>query len=142
METTDSNAPARRPVYGKDQAFDVVPGMMVYGPSGEKIGRVTQVEGFGSTRLGAVPLERADERVTQAQSGTGFVKVNQEDILGTGAPDLYVPFRDIQSVTAEHDLILNSTVNTDPPKAVPQPAKAREEATRSGWQKWFGGKKS
>jgi hypothetical protein len=131
--------------YGKDTLFDLEAGMPVYGPAGAKIGIVTEVAGFGSTHLGPVPPHGVDDRVTQAQTGTGYFKVKREAVEDTGTPDLCIPFHVVQEVTSGHGVILNATfvaelqLAGDPVDAgIPSGT-----ATRSArWGKWLSRKKA
>src|SRR5947209_8578946 len=110
METVSVDGPGRKAAYGKDLAFDLEIGMAVYDPNGQKLGTVTAVEGFGANLQGVAPSQGADDRVTQAQSGTGYFKVNREAVLGGGVSDLTIPFRGIQGVTPEHGVTVNGTI--------------------------------
>lgn len=131
-------------IYGKEHLFDVEVGMPVSTSAGSKLGIVTEVAGFGSTQLGPVPSDGSDSRVTQAQTGTGFLKVKRDAAEGSGTPDLYIPFRVIQEVTGEHGVILNDTFvaelqSTEHPADV---GNGTTPNTRSGgWRKWLSGKK-
>jgi hypothetical protein len=127
------------PQYGKDIDFDLQTGMVAYGVDGEKIGRVTEVEGFGSVQVVRASSEGIDESVTQAHSGTGYFKVNRQEVLGSGASDLCVPFRGIQAVTAGHGVTLNGTIISE---AAPNGhASAATDVQRGGWHRWLPGKR-
>jgi hypothetical protein len=143
-EIADVQASAPVPQYGKDIDFDLQTGMVAYGADGEKIGRVTEVEGFGSTQVVRASPEGIDESVTQAHSGTGYFKVNRQEVLGSGATDLCVPFRGIQDVTAGHGVTLNGTIISETAPnghpAVPGIAEATD-LLRSGWRRWLPGKR-
>ena len=72
--------------------FDVQTGEAVYSASGEKIGTVRAVAGFGSTRIHGVSEHQADGLATQASSGTGYIRIDRTDVLGSETDDLVVPF--------------------------------------------------
>lgn len=144
MEIAVTDVQISRATYGTTDAFDLETGMAVYGLNGQKIGRVAEVAGFGATHLGTAPLEGTDVRVTQAQSGTGYFKVNREDVLGADASDLCVPFHGIQEVTAEHGVVLNGTIISElrdhGDRAAPNPVET-PRTQRGGWYRWLPGKK-
>lgn len=144
MEPATSDVQTSRAAYAKDDAFDLEAGMAVYGPDGQKIGRVTEVAGFGATRLGTAPSQGTDARVTQAQSGTGYLKVNREEVSGPAASDLCVPFHGIQDVTAEHGVILNGTIISElrPDSGGPGSSRGKVTETQRGrWHRWLPGKR-
>lgn len=66
--------------------------MAVYGANGQIIGTVIEVAGFGSTCIGSASGSTGAQ-VTQARSGTGYLKVERP-----GKDDLYVPFHGIEAV--------------------------------------------
>jgi hypothetical protein len=107
MEVTTTDIQSGGASYGKDRLFDLEIGMAVVGPDGQQIGRVTEVAGFGSTQLGTVELHQSDERVTQAQTGTGYFKVKRDDTSDRSARDLCIPFHGIKEVTSEHGVVVN-----------------------------------
>jgi sporulation protein YlmC with PRC-barrel domain len=123
--------------------FDIQTGMSVYGPNGEKIGTIASIAGFGSTRIHEVSEQQADGLATQASSGTGYVRVDQKEILGSQAEDLVVPFNRITEVKPGHGVILHDAVvpavQGDPSKRV-EPAHA-EAGEKPWWQLWGSGKK-
>jgi hypothetical protein len=86
------------------QSFDIEVGMAVLGASGQTIGSVTEIAGFGSTRVDHASDLHAT-KVTQAQTGTGYIKVAR-----SGSEDLYVPFRGIRDVVPDHGVTLNDTI--------------------------------
>jgi len=89
------------------QNFDIEVGMAVHGATGESIGSVTEVAGFGSTRIKhATDLHAAS--VTQAHTGTGYFKVSQ-----AGASDMCVPFVGIQDVDPAHGVTLTTAVEAE-----------------------------
>src|SRR5437016_1758697 len=109
MNTETSEARPGAVVYGKFDTFDIQTGMAVTRANGRKIGSVVEIAGFGATEMHANSAEGADELVTQASSGTGYIKVTREDVMGPGTKDLYVPFHGIEDVTPE-GVILNDAV--------------------------------
>jgi hypothetical protein len=141
MEVTPSDIQAGNPTYDKETLFDLQAGMPVYGSAGSKIGIVTEVAGFGSTHLGPVPPTGSDDRVTQAQTGTGFFKVKRDGGESIGTPDLCIPFHAIHEVTAERGVIVNGTFDAGLRPAV-DVADQNTPTTRSGgWRKWLPNKK-
>lgn len=138
MEVTTPDIGVSNPTYSQDTLFDLEAGMPVYGPTGEKIGIVTEVAGFGSTQLGPVPVTGADDRVTEAQSSTGFFKVKRDTAEGSGMPDLCIPFHAIHEVTSGHGVILNDAFIAGP-QSTENPAALHNSTaptTRSGgWRR-------
>lgn len=123
--------------------FDIQTGMSVYGPNGEKIGTIASIAGFGSTRIHGVSEQQADGLATQASSGTGYVCVDQKDILGSEAKDLVIPFNRITEVKPGHGVILHDAVVPSAREGAlrgAQPAHA-EASEKPWWQVWGSGKK-
>jgi hypothetical protein len=143
METPDSDIqPAS--VYGKDDLFDVREGMEVTGPDGSRIGVVKEVAGFGSSQTRDSLHTGEGERVTQAFSGTGYIRVDRTSEMGSSAKDLIVPFHGVHGVTAERGLELNEAVISElqgHADNAAEPTKSVEQATTSGWRRWLPGKK-
>ena len=86
--------------------FDIQVGMAVYSAAGEKIGTVSQVAGFGSTRIHEVSAHQADGLATEAASGTGYLKVDRTEVLGPGTEELIVPFPRIRELKAGYGVTL------------------------------------
>jgi len=144
MEVTTSDIQVSNPSYSQETLFDLEAGMAVYGPAGAKIGIVTEVAGFGSTQLGPVPSDGADDRVTEAQSSTGFFKVTRDAAEGRGTPDLCIPFHAIHEVTSGHGVTLNGTfvAGLQPTENHAARHSSTAPTTRSGgWRKWLTRKK-
>jgi hypothetical protein len=86
----------------KQQTFDVETGMPVYGGNEQIIGTVTEIAGFGSTRI--YPASGStDAKVTQAKTGTGYIKVERPD-----REDLCVPFHGIEEVISGRGVSLTT----------------------------------
>jgi hypothetical protein len=86
--------------------FDIQVGMAVYSAAGEKIGTVSQIAGFGSTRIHEVSAHQADGLATEAGSGTGYLKVDRTEVSGPGAEEVVVPFPRIREVKAGYGVTL------------------------------------
>src|SRR5947209_9998830 len=89
------------------QAFDIETGMTVYGGNGQVIGIVTEIAGFGSTRIDHATNSEAPQ-VTEAQSGTGYLRVK-----GAGGTTLHLPFHGIESVIPGHGVTLTKAMIDD-----------------------------
>ena len=114
----------------EQQAFDIETGMAVYGGNGQIIGTVTEIAGFGSTRI-APATGSADARVTQAQSGTGYLKVERPD-----RENLYVPFHGIDEVIPGRGVTLLATMVDELRRGVdtlPRQADVTAQPQRRGW---------
>ena len=139
METNPEDTREKRPVYGKDESFDLEKGMSVFAADGTKVGTVIEVAGFGATDLRGVSGLGEETLVTQAQSGTGYFKVNHTGEPGSSTTELCVPFRGIQAVTAEGGVILTATILKDltagAEVSVPTP-KAKQARK---WRRWVPG---
>ena len=88
----------------EQQTFDIETGMAVYGANGQIIGTVAEIAGFGSTRIDPAPGS-VGAQVTQAQSGTGYLKIERP-----GREDIYVPFHGIDEVIPGHGVNLTATM--------------------------------
>jgi hypothetical protein len=125
--------------YTKTDTFDIETGMAVYGANGEKIGSVTEIGGFGSTRVGLTSMEEGGERITEARTGTGYFKVALDR---EGAKGLVVPFHGIQHVTPGHGVTLKDAVITELPHQAeatdPGAAKVEETPRRRWTMRWPG----
>lgn len=117
--------------------FDIQPGMSVYGSNGVKIGTISHIAGFGSTRIHGVSEQQADGLATQASSGTGYVKVDQTDVLGSGADELTVPFNRISTVKSGYGITLHDAPAVAAPDAPPIPVPA---SGKRWWQMKGSGK--
>ena len=112
------------------QTFDIDTGMAVFGANEQLIGIVAEIAGFGSTRIspasGSTGLP-----VTEAQSGTGYLRVKRGD-----GEDLYVPFHGIQEVVPGHGVTLTPTMGDELRRGVapltPQ-AEVTAQPQRRGW---------
>jgi hypothetical protein len=118
--------------------FDIHVGMTVYSAAGEKIGTVSQIAGFGSTRIHEVSAHQADGLATEAGSGTGYLKVDRTEVLGPGTEELVVPFPRIREATPGHGVTLIDA-------AIPQTGLSEAEspvveASKKRW--WKGGRKT
>ena len=114
----------------EQQSFDIETGMPVYGGNGEIIGTVTEIAGFGSTRIDSA-LGSTGAPVTQAQSGTGYLKMERP-----GRDDLYVPFHDIEEVIPGRGVTLTATIVDGLRPGVdtlPRQADVTAQPLRRGW---------
>jgi hypothetical protein len=144
METPDPYIQPVRSSYGKSDAFDLEPGMAVYGPNAQKIGNVTKIAGFGATQSGDPASPGVGERVTQAQSGTGYFHVNRQEVMGAEATDLCVPFHGIQEISPDGGVVLNGAMIAEMRQQADQTAPdiAPVPTTqRGGWRRWLPGKR-
>src|SRR5579864_2739629 len=92
-------------------AFDIQSGMAVYTVDGEKIGTVTEIAGFGSTKIREDGERGTAGLVTQAKTGSGYFKVDRTEVQGLRAvAPLCVPFHGIRDVVPDHGVMLNDTV--------------------------------
>jgi hypothetical protein len=131
--------------YGNDDVFDLEIGMTVFDPTGQNIGHVIEIAGFGSTHLGAAPLQGPDDRVTQAQTSTGYFKVKRAEVSGAESPDLCIPFHAIRDVTTGHDVVLNSTIKPELSQYSNQTGPSTPKVTmtlRGRWQRWLASRKA
>src|SRR5947209_11424005 len=108
--------------------------MAVYSAAGEKIGTVSQVAGFGSTRIQEVSAHQTDGLATEAGSGTGYLKVDRTEVLGPGTEELIVPFSRIRELKADYGVTLIDA-------AIPQAGLPREEppAADAPKKRWWRG---
>ena len=91
--------------------FDIRSGMDVHGADGQKIGTVAEVAGFGSSEVADPSEAGSADLVTQAQTGTGYFKMDPIGDVGRredGA--VVVPFNGIANVSLERGVTLNDTV--------------------------------
>lgn len=126
-------------VYRLDQDFDIRIGMEVYDPDGQRIGSVREFAGFGSTQTPRAPDQEIAVVETQAKTGTGYIKVDQEAVLGPGATDLCVPFHGIQQITPEATLILNGAVISELGRQADRAEQTiadQGRARQGGWHRW------
>src|SRR5579884_3576816 len=110
--------------------------MAVYTAAGEKIGTVSQVAGFGSTRIHEVSAHQADGLATEAGSGTGYLKVDRTEVLGPGAEELIVPFPRIRELKAGYGVTLIDAAI--PQAGLPKAEPPAVEAPKKPW--WKGGR--
>lgn len=114
----------------EQQRFDIETGMAVFGANGQIIGAVTEIAGFGSTRI-SPPAGSTVAQVTQAQSGTGYLKVERP-----GRKDVYVPFHGIDEVIPGRGVSLTTAMldelrhGVDP---LPRKAPILAQPPRRGW---------
>lgn len=129
--------------YGKDQNFDIGVGMAVSSGDGQRIGKVMEIAGFGSTQMYDSALRGTPGGVTQAQSGTGYIKVDRTDVPGNqDESPLFVPFHGIEQVTPEQGVVLNATVILellDQAERTRPAAAAAPPPQRRGWRRWTKG---
>jgi len=114
----------------EQQTFDIETGMAVYGAHGQLIGTVTEIAGFGSTRIDHAS-DSTGAQVTQAQSGTGYLRVERP-----GREDLYVPFHGIKEVIPGHGVNLSATMLDELRRGVDVLAPQSEvtaQPQRRGW---------
>jgi hypothetical protein len=124
----------------KPETFDIETGMAVYGANGEKIGRVAEIAGFGSTRIAGRPDDGATELVIQAKTGSGYFNVDRREVSGADVGSLCVPFRGIAEVVPDHGVTLNDTIIEELRRqGDPRPIKQMSEPTvrRRRWPKWL-----
>ena len=125
----------------KLNTFDLEVGMAVYGEDGQAIGNVTEVAGFGSTRLDPASDANA-ARVTQAQTGTGFFKVGRADM-----GDLCVPFNGIKEIVQGQSVTLTAAGLAEAQRRAEVPDRRstleehppQREIKRRGWAFWRSG---
>lgn len=135
----DGTIPGARPVKTGNDHFDVRAGMDVYDTRGTKIGTVVEVAGFGNTRIEEAGAMDSDGSVTQARSGTGFIKVKRE--TGGFTPDV-VPFSRIESVVSGDRVVLLDQLAAQP-SAMPRGINVATTAGRSPWfRRFLGGRKT
>jgi hypothetical protein len=84
----------------EQQTFNIETGMAVYDGNGQLIGNVTKIAGFGSTRVDHA-TDAGAPQVTEAQSGTGYIRVEQ-----AGGKMVFVPFHGIKAVIPGHGVTL------------------------------------
>jgi hypothetical protein len=90
--------------YGRNDIFDIEPGMPVFEAGGRKIGLVTDVTGFGSTYVDGSGQAEDSEPVIRAAVSTGHFGV--AELLGTGPSHLRLRFADIHEVIRGHGVTL------------------------------------
>src|SRR5947209_7697011 len=143
MHPPDPDAP-RPPVYVTDDLFDVRQGMEVTGPDGTRIGVVKEVAGFGSSQTRDNLHTGEGDRITQAYSGTGYVRVDRTSQLGPQAKDLIVPFHGVRGVSEERGLELNEAVIAElqgqADAADASSSVQNDQPKPSGWRRWLPGK--
>ena len=146
MDQQTTETVHRWAAYGKDESFDIEVGMAVIGLEGQPIGTVIEVAGFGSTQLHDRAHRGAPKGVTQAQSGTGYLKVDRTDVVGRrDAPALCVPFHGIEGVTAERTVVLNGTVISelrDQADRTRLVSGALQPTQRGRWHRWLPGRRA
>jgi hypothetical protein len=137
MDDQNAQSALKQNTYGKDSSFDVRVGMQVHGPTGQLLGTVSEVAGFGATHHldASQPVNR--QNITQSEGGTGFIKVDRREISGRrDASPLVVPFHGVQTVTAELGVVLKDTVLAQLADQEGQAAARASEkapATPTGW---------
>jgi hypothetical protein len=144
MEDHTSALETDAAVYRSDQSFDIRTGMAVYDRSGQLIGSVREIAGFGSTQVDKTSDDETSIVATQARTGTGYIRVDRTTVLGPGAADIYVPFPGIEEVTSEAAVILNTDVVSELSRLADrtQPSVVDQvPAQRSGWRRWLPGTK-
>lgn len=145
MDRQTSESQHSRAVYGKDQIFDIEVGMAVHGPDGKRIGKVTEVAGFGSTHLPEIVHAETAAIVTQAQSGTGYLKVDRREVVGRrDAAPLCVLFHGVQGVIPGYGVMLNGTIISELRQQAERtaPVKVKEMHTQRGrWHGWVPGRR-
>lgn len=94
--------------------FDVKVGMDVYGVSGQMIGRVREVSGFGSTHVDGLSEGGHAELVTEARTSTGYLSIDRTGVLGSDAKDSYVPFHAIAGIDPARGVILSMAMTGEP----------------------------
>jgi hypothetical protein len=118
--------------------------MEVTGPGGVRIGVVKEVAGFGSSQTRDSLHVGEGDRITQAHSGTGFIRVDRTSELGPDAKDLVVPFHGVKGVSEQGGLELNAAVIAElqgQADAADAAGVAPEKAKVGGWRRWISGKK-
>jgi hypothetical protein len=113
--------------------FDIQVGMTVYTAAGEKIGTVSQIAGFGSTRIHEVSAHQADGLATEAGSSTGYLKVDRTEVLGPGTEELVVPFPRIRESKPGYGVTLIDAAI--PQTGLPQVEAPAVEAPKKHWWK-------
>jgi len=91
--------------------FDIQTGMAVYTTSGEKIGTVLNIAGFGTTKIAGAGEQGTAEPVIQAKTGSGYFHVDRREAQGlrTAAP-LFVPFHGIKAGVIGHGGVGKDTI--------------------------------
>jgi hypothetical protein len=116
--------------YGKDRNFDIGVGMAVSSGDGQPTVTVMEMAGFGSTKMYDSAHRGTPGGATQAQSGTGYIKVDRTDVPAKqDESPLYVPFHGTEVVTPEQGLVLNTT---DIPELLDQAERTRLVAAAAG----------
>ncbi len=111
--------------------FDIQVGMDVYNSDGEKIGTISQVAGFGATRIHEVSAHQADGLATEAGSGTGFLKVDRTSVAGPGSGELVVPFSRIRDLKAGYGVTLIDAAIAE--AGLPKARAPHVEETKGRW---------
>ena len=142
METKSEDTREIRPVYGKDESFDLQIGMSVFAADGSRVGIVSEVAGFGATDLPGGPGPGEERLVTEAQSGTGYFKVKRSGEPGSQTSELCVPFRGIQAVTAERGVILTTAIRTDVVSGAGVSGATSPAREIRNWRRWLPGARS
>lgn len=124
----------------KNDTFDLEAGMAVYAADGHRIGIVTEVAGFGNTKIPRSGDHDGTDFVIQAKTSSGYFNMDRENASSTpGAVPLCVPFHGIDDVRAGYGVTLNATIIEELARqGDPRSTPAIDPKASRGWRpKWL-----